>query len=179
MILKAAFSKTKNQHRAAQGFTLVEVLVALAVLAIALPALMLSISEQLRGLGYLREKSIAHWVAMNKMTELRLQNAHKQYLPKDRKNGSVDMLGREWFWYLSTQKTSEELLLEVTVRVSASRDDDDTALASVVNYFLLPDAASRFNSGGGRTSGESGAAQQLDDDDGGNGLATEVVPGGS
>lgn len=124
--------------RKKNGFTLVEVLVALAVLAIALPALMISISEQVRGFSHIRDKSIAHWVAMNKITELRLQNKHQGYLPKDRKRGSLEMLGREWFWQLDTQKTANELLLEVELTVKESRDADAPALATALNYFVLP-----------------------------------------
>ncbi|MEM8500062.1 MAG: type II secretion system minor pseudopilin GspI [Pseudomonadota bacterium] len=120
------------------GFTLVEVLVALAVLAIALPALMISISEQVRGFSHMRDKSIAHWVAMNKMTELRLQNKHQDYLPKDRKRGSLEMLGREWFWELDTEKTANELLLEVELKIKVAQDSDAPALATALNYFVLP-----------------------------------------
>ncbi len=125
-------------RRPAHGFTLVEVLVALAVLAIALPALMISISEQVKGFSHVRDKSIAHWVAMNKMTELRLQNQHRDYLPKDRKRGSVEMLGREWFWQLDTEKTSNELLLEVQLTVRETQQADAPALATALNYFVLP-----------------------------------------
>lgn len=125
-------------YKRAAGFTLVEVLVALAVLAIALPALMVSISEQISGFSHIRDKSIAHWVAMNKMTALRLQNTHRQYLPKDRKRGSVEMLDREWFWEVDTQKTANEQLLEVSVMVSDSDDSDATPLATVLNYFIIP-----------------------------------------
>lgn len=125
-------------RRKESGFTLVEVLVALAVLAIALPALMISISEQVRGFSHIRDKSIAHWVAMNKMTELRLQNKHQGYLPKDRKRGSTEMLGREWFWQLDTQKTANELLLEVELTVREIQESDAPALATALNYFVLP-----------------------------------------
>ena len=68
--------------RTSNGFTLVEVLVALAVLAIALPALLFTIAGQISSLDYMREKSLAHWVAMNKMTELRLQNDYLDYLQR-------------------------------------------------------------------------------------------------
>ncbi|MFK8018321.1 MAG: type II secretion system minor pseudopilin GspI [Pseudomonadales bacterium] len=144
-------------RRSSEGFTLIEVLVALAVLAIALPALMLSISEQVIGLSHLRDKSIAHWVAMNKLTELRLQNAHKGHLPKDRKKGSTEMLGREWFWQLETEKTSNDQLLEVKIAVRTSGDDDESALANLLHYFVLP-TVQRTGVGSGNSTTGGGAS---------------------
>ncbi len=121
-----------------KGFTLVEVLVALAVLAIALPALLFNIAEQLSSLDYMREKSMAHWVAMNKMTELRLQNEHLDYLPRDKLNGSSMLAEREWFWTVETKKTVSDIVLRVDIKVRKTDDDKDQALATVSNYFQLP-----------------------------------------
>jgi general secretion pathway protein I len=54
---------------AERGFTLVEVMVALAVVAIALPALLVALSQHVDGTGYLRDKSLAQMVAANKLAE--------------------------------------------------------------------------------------------------------------
>lgn len=124
--------------KTSKGFTLVEVLVALAVLAIALPALLFNIAEQLSSLDYMREKSMAHWVAMNKMTELRLQNEHLDYLPRDKLNGSSMLAEREWFWTVETKKTVSDIVLRVDIKVRKTDDDKDQALATVSNYFQLP-----------------------------------------
>ena len=58
--------------RAFLGFTLVEVMVALAVVAVALPALLVTLSQQLDGLRYLEDRTQAQWVAANRLAELRL-----------------------------------------------------------------------------------------------------------
>lgn len=121
-----------------RGFTLVEVLVALAVLAIALPALLFNIAEQISSLDYMREKSLAHWVAMNKMTELRLQNEYLDYLPSDKKEGSVMLAEREWFWTLETKKTVSEIVLRVDIKVRKTDDEKDQAFATVSTFLQLP-----------------------------------------
>jgi general secretion pathway protein I len=54
------------------GFTLVEVLVALVVVAIGLAALMVAVSGTARTSGYLREKTLAQWIALNRLAEVRL-----------------------------------------------------------------------------------------------------------
>lgn len=55
-----------------KGFTLVEVLVALVVLAVALSALIFSSQQATRGATHLVNKTIAHWVAMNIASEIHL-----------------------------------------------------------------------------------------------------------
>ncbi len=124
--------------RTSNGFTLVEVLVALAVLAIALPALLFTIAGQISSLDYMREKSLAHWVAMNKMTELRLQNDYLDYLPSDKKEGSVMLAEREWFWTLETKKTVSDIVLRVDIKVRKTDDEKDQAFATVSTFLQLP-----------------------------------------
>ena len=56
----------------ARGFTLVEVMVALAIVAIALPALLMALYQQIDDTAYLRDKTLAYMVAENKLAEIRL-----------------------------------------------------------------------------------------------------------
>ena len=60
------------RHRPGAGFTLVEVLVALVVVAIGLAALMVAVSGTARTSGYLRDKTLAQWIALNRIAEVRL-----------------------------------------------------------------------------------------------------------
>ena len=48
-----------------QGFSLLEVLVALAILGISLGAAIKATSSSLGNAGYLQQRTLAHWVAMN------------------------------------------------------------------------------------------------------------------
>ena len=52
----------------ARGFTLVEVMVAMAIVAVALPALLFSLYQQLDGTEYLRDRTLASLVAANKLS---------------------------------------------------------------------------------------------------------------
>ena len=81
-----------------RGFTLIEVMVALAVVAIALPALLISLYQQVDSTAYLRDKSIAHMVAANKLVELRVLSRATESLVKGKDSGSEQMAERDWYW---------------------------------------------------------------------------------
>ena len=58
--------------RGSRGFTLIEVVVALIVVSLGMLAVIETVGSTARNSSYLRDKTIAHWVAMNKLTEVRL-----------------------------------------------------------------------------------------------------------
>jgi prepilin-type N-terminal cleavage/methylation domain-containing protein len=59
-------------YRSSGGFTLVEVLVALVVVALGLAALMVAVQGAARTSGYLRDKTLAQWIALNRIAEVRI-----------------------------------------------------------------------------------------------------------
>ena len=68
-------SVTFNTARRCKGFTLLEVLVALTIVALALGALISTSGSHASSAGYLKQKTIAHWVAMNEITRLQVEKA--------------------------------------------------------------------------------------------------------
>lgn len=85
------------------GFTLIEVMVALLVLALALAALQLRISQQLDSAAYLRDKTIAQWVALNQLELLRISTRLGNTPPQATMTGTAQMAGRTWYWELTRQ----------------------------------------------------------------------------
>jgi general secretion pathway protein I len=112
------------------GFTLLEVLVALAVAAIALGAIIKVTAESANSTAYLRDRTLASWVALNQVNQLLLNPDW----PKDdsAKSGKTTMADREWRWELRVSETSDKDLrrLEVTVR---SRDGAEP-LATLIAF---------------------------------------------
>ncbi|MDZ4116704.1 MAG: type II secretion system minor pseudopilin GspI [Xanthomonadaceae bacterium] len=98
-----------------RGFTLLEVLVALAVLALAMAALVRTASQETRSLADERERTLAQWVAANAIAETRLATP----LPSSgQRSGEVEMGGRRWRWDLRISMATDEGIrrLEVAVR---------------------------------------------------------------
>jgi len=101
--------------RPPRGFTLVEVLVALMVVALSLAALMNSVSSAARGSEYLRDKTIAQWIAMNRIEEVRLK-----IQPAFGQNGDkseVDFANRKWRYDTRYFDTNNPSVHQVIVRV--------------------------------------------------------------
>lgn len=113
------------------GFTLVEVMVALAVVAVALPALMMALNQQIDGTAYLRDKSLAHMVAANKLTEIRILAEANRELPEGRDSGVRELGEREWFWWRESSKTELADFYRIEIRVAAAEELEDEPLISL------------------------------------------------
>jgi len=102
--------------RRPRGFTLVEVLVALMIVAMGLAALMVAVSGAARTSGYLRDKTLAQWIALNRLTEVRL-NTNK--FGKNTDVGELDFASRRWHYDTRYFDTSIATMKRVVVRVYA------------------------------------------------------------
>ncbi|NMP17006.1 type II secretion system minor pseudopilin GspI [Thalassotalea sp. Y01] len=117
----------------ANGFTLIEVLLALTVFALAGTAVMNVAATSLNGTANLEVKSIATWVASNQLVEANLQ----QQWPPKKKNGKEEMAGHEWHWQSIIQETEDKNMRAITIEVRES-EDDKYPLASLVTYVSNP-----------------------------------------
>ena len=106
--------------RRSAAFTLVEVLAALLVLGVALTAWQLRMAQNLDSAAYLRDRTVASWVALNQLELLRLAERRGSVAPIGGLQGSVTMAGTTWYWVLAPQAGVEsDALVPVTVAVSA------------------------------------------------------------
>ena len=118
----------------AAGFTLVEVMVALAVVAVALPALLMSLYQQVDSTAYLRDKSMAHMVAANKLAELRIISRARQSLLRGRDSGVTEMADREWHWWLESRPTEVDQFYRVEIRVAATAEERERPLHTLAAF---------------------------------------------
>jgi general secretion pathway protein I len=119
-----------------RGFTLVEVLVALLLVALALAALVRTAGTEARNLATLREATLAQWVASNVIAEARLQ----QVLPDaGRSEGQADMGGLRWRWRMVVQGTDLPEVRRMDVQVFAEAGDEaDQPAATLTGFATLP-----------------------------------------
>lgn len=128
-------SRPDPQLSLLRGFTLLEVLVALAVLAIALAALVKSGTQSAATTAHLRDKSLAHWVAMNRVVELSLQ---KEWPPLGESRSEEKMADREWYCLAKVSTTDDVDLRRVEVEVRASADNEAPSLQRLVAFLPKP-----------------------------------------
>ena len=120
--------------RAFLGFTLVEVMVALAVVAVALPALLVTLSQQLDGLRYLEDRTHAQWVAANRLAELRLVVGAKGSLQTARVSGTEEMAGRSWYWWSEGVETEVPGFFRYEIVVSDQEDGEASPVHTLGGY---------------------------------------------
>jgi general secretion pathway protein I len=97
-----------------RGFTLVEVLVALMIVAVGLTALMVAVNGTARTSGFLRDKTLAQWIALNRLTEVRL-NVVK--FGQNTDTGELVFGNRKWHYDTRYFDTSIASMKRVVVRV--------------------------------------------------------------
>jgi general secretion pathway protein I len=113
--------------KSARGFTLLEVLIALAVVALAMLALTRAATVQVRDFDMLRERTLAGWVAANVLTETRLATA----LPSTgRSDGRVEFASRAWRWTREVKATPDPTLRRIDIQVFVGEEKEPSASLS-------------------------------------------------
>ena len=120
----------KNPHRN-RGFTLLEIMIALAILAITMTTLLLSTSQVARNSRYLRDKTFASIVASNIINSARFRLIT---LPSKQgsTSGSQSQAGNVYHWNLRSQNTSDAFTQKLIVDVTLA--NNTTPLISMTGY---------------------------------------------
>lgn len=113
---------TTNRCSKAGGFTLIEVMVAMAIAALGLAAVAASVSQMLDVGSAMQQRTYASWIAQNKIAELRLANVAPEV---SESSGDVEFGGREWLWRATISETGVENLYRVDVRVGLPEGDEN------------------------------------------------------
>lgn len=143
-----------------RGFTLLEAMIALMIVAMALPALITLVMTQLDGSAAIRDKTYAYWVAENQLTRVRLlqqqkaKKALQDYKVPEKDSGIVDMAGLRWQWQLKTIAMDTLPVpgfkrIEIAVRLMGAADgvnlggsavdEDQPAVARLTAYISDPE----------------------------------------
>ena len=113
------------------GFTLIEVVVAMAIVALGLMAVFRVVNDTVNNAAYLRERTFATWIADNRLTEMRLATE----LPSvDETEGRVEFAGQPWRWTSTVPHTQVANLPRFDVSVRRESDPESSALAQVTGF---------------------------------------------
>jgi general secretion pathway protein I len=126
--------------RSARGFTLLEVLVALTVIALALGSIIKVVGSGAANASYLRDKTFAHWVASNRLAQMQLKD--DPWPSRGGDEGEVEMAGREWFWTSEVSNTPDPDMRRVDITVRLEEDDEGPSVSVLTGFIAkLPRGA--------------------------------------
>jgi general secretion pathway protein I len=130
-----------NTPASARGFTLLEVLIALAIVAMSVGALLGTVTSSASNVIYLKDKTLAEWVALNRLTEVRIDTN----MPgTGSRTGNTVMGGMRWEWLEEVTELPVEGMLRVEVRSHATGElvDDSRPVEKPTAQKLSPSTSS-------------------------------------
>lgn len=130
--------------RQSKGFTLIEVLAALIIVSLGMLAVIRAVSQTVSNTDYLRQKSIAHWVAMNKLEEVRLAASPPS---NDETAGDVDMAGTTWHWRMTVAAApGVDTMQRIDIKVAPKDAGDKASIDTISGFYGTAITTANHNS---------------------------------
>jgi len=126
--------------RTNKGFTLIEVMVAMAIAALGLAAVAASVSQMIDAGAAMQQRTYASWIAQNQIAEMRLANVVPEI---SETSGDTIFASREWIWRATISETGVENLFRVDVQVGLA--DGDENVRTVTGFIGEPVAPGQSN----------------------------------
>jgi len=136
---------TLNRRRSdchCRGFTLLEVLVAMAILSLGMIAVFSGMSQSLSVTTRLRDKTLANWIATNRITELQVTG---EYPKAGNQRDQVEMAHMEWVYDMKITNIPQIEMRRIDITVSFA-DSPDDILATMIG-FIGPQATETTTAG--------------------------------
>lgn len=101
------------------GFTIIEVVIAMLVIALGVGALLTTLASSADNIGHLRDKSFAEWVALNRISETRLARPRPG---TGVTTGETEYAGNKWSWRqeIIDQEVAGILRIDVSVALASA-----------------------------------------------------------
>ena len=118
-----------------KGLTLIEVLIALAILSIALTAVIKVTAQNIKDTLYLQNKTIATWVAVRVINEAR-SGILKLPAAPDQLERETTTLNQDWIWQGQLNSTPVLHVKEIDVNVALKVNKKN--LVHLTGYLYVP-----------------------------------------
>lgn len=116
-----------------RGFTLLEVMVALTIVALSLTAVAASMNQMIDAANTMRERTYASWIADNKIAEMRLANTVPEVSTT---SGEIDYGNSAWEWRAVVSATGVDNFMRVDVSIFLL--DSDYKVLTVTGFIGEP-----------------------------------------
>ncbi|VAW62564.1 hypothetical protein MNBD_GAMMA11-807 [hydrothermal vent metagenome] len=129
-------SSTVTKHptiKRTQGFTLIEVMVALAIIAIALSSLIKASGSHTSTAAYLKSKTLAHYVAMNEIADLQTKRSWPDLGSTE---DSTEMADFEWYWTRKVDPVGEASAGIRSMQFTVYMDENRTRSLAQIQAFI-------------------------------------------
>jgi general secretion pathway protein I len=149
-----AASRPFQQPGSCRGFTLIEAMVALVIVALGMMAVNTQLNRYTVAAAYVEQKTLASWIASNKLTELSVGSTWPEV---GEQHEDVDFAGQKWRCDIKVQETEVKNLHRVDVSVSLAADPE--RVVHKVTGLIEPPAPPGFlppQWSGGRGGGQRG-----------------------
>jgi len=131
-MLKKSVINSGSHRKYQRGMTLIEVMVALAIFAVAALSIVNMTGEHIRSLTYLEQKNVGLWIANNHLTQINLDD---KFPALGTKNGKLEYAGITWFWQQKVIKTADPKFRSVNVRI-LTEEKSEYAVAELTTYMV-------------------------------------------
>ncbi|MEJ6684003.1 MAG: type II secretion system minor pseudopilin GspI [SAR86 cluster bacterium] len=122
------------RNRRTAGFTLLEVMIALAVFAVVSAALVRNAAVAVRQTTIIQDRSLGIWVAENQLSQMRIQVRDADNYPAPGTNRyAVNLADRDWEVVVKIAATENADVRRVGVEVFAAQQPDQ-ALADLAGF---------------------------------------------
>ena len=118
-----------------KGFTLLEVMVALLVIAVSLGGAVKVIGNAANNASRMNNKAFANWVALNQIAKLRIA---KEWPKFGEQKGDSEMAGRKWIWSQKSIKTDDDNIRRIEMSVWSEDDQKSSPFVTVVGFLPKP-----------------------------------------
>ncbi len=125
----------RQARRRAAGFTLLEAMVALAIVALGMMAVNTQLNRYVLSAVFIEQKTLASWIASNVLTEL---SVDPEWPAIGERRDEVEFAQRQWVWEAEISETPVENLRRVDVTVSLVAADNSESEIHTMSGFLEP-----------------------------------------